>query len=123
MIVGLSVDYTVHLGHMYTYAGHGEGLQTRDERFQYAAMTMGMTVLAGGSTTLGAGIFLFGAQIVFFTKMAILLTLTVTFSIFYSFFFMMALASWVGPEGTFANVCSCRHSTPVRAEEAKQATL
>lgn len=120
MIVGLSVDYTVHLGHMYTYAGSEEGLETRDERFQYAVLTMGMTVIAGGSTTLGAGIFLFGAQITFFTKMAILLTLTVTFSLFYSFFFMMALASWVGPEGTYARVCSCRGKNRVGTDSAAQ---
>lgn len=123
MIVGLSVDYTVHLGHMYTYAGREERLQTRDERFRYASLTMGMTVLAGGSTTLGAGIFLFGAQITFFTKMAILLTLTVIFSLFYSFFFMMALASWVGPEGTRGTVCGCRSSNQVIGTQVAKTEL
>lgn len=102
MIVGLSVDYTVHLGHMYTFAGNHEGFETRSERFEYAILTMGTTVIAGGSTTLGAGLFLFGAQITFFAKMGILLTLTVVFSLYYSFFFMMPLASWIGPEGDYA---------------------
>lgn len=105
MIVGLSVDYTVHLGHMYTHAGTEEGLNTRQERFEYSVLTMGMTVLAGAATTLGAGLFLFGTQITFFFKMAILLTLTVTFSVAYSFFMMLGLASWIGPEDDYARAC------------------
>lgn len=72
MIVGLAVDYTVHMGHMYTYAGEIEAMESREERFRYAALSMTSTVLAGGATTLGAGLFLFGAQITFFTKVSLL---------------------------------------------------
>lgn len=117
MIVGLSVDYTVHLGHMYTFAGNHEGFETRSERFEYAILTMGTTVIAGGSTTLGAGLFLFGAQITFFAKMAILLTLTVTFSLYYSFFFMMPLTSWIGPEGDYAKFRGVKKDKLVDAKE------
>jgi len=104
MIVGLSVDYAIHLGHMYTVAGNTEGLKSREDKFHYAVLTMGPTVLAGGLTTLGAGAFLFGAQITFFGKMGVLLTLTVCCSLFYSLIFLMAVAAWLGPEGTTANL-------------------
>ena len=119
MIVGLSVDYTVHLGHMYTFAGNHEGFDTRSERFEYAILTMGTTVIAGGSTTLGAGLFLFGAQITFFAKMGILLTLTVTFSLYYSFFFMMPLASWIGPEGDYAKFLGVKKDTFAEVKDAE----
>lgn len=104
MIVGLSVDYAIHLGHMYTYAGEKEGIESRIDRFHYAVLTIGPTVLAGATTTLIAGVFLFGAQITFFTKMGVLLTLTVCCSLFFSLFFLMACVAWFGPEGTTGNV-------------------
>uniref|UniRef100_A0A7S3PQM2 SSD domain-containing protein n=1 Tax=Aplanochytrium stocchinoi TaxID=215587 RepID=A0A7S3PQM2_9STRA len=104
MIVGLSVDYAIHLGHMYTVAGKSEGFESREDKFHYAVLTMGPTVLAGGMTTLGAGAFLFGAQITFFGKMGVLLVLTVTCSLFYSLVFLMSVAAWFGPQGTYANL-------------------
>mmetsp|Transcript_9031 Transcript_9031/g.10312 ORF Transcript_9031/g.10312 Transcript_9031/m.10312 type:complete len:358 (-) Transcript_9031:335-1408(-) len=104
MIVGLAVDYCVHLGHMYTLAGETEGYTSRIDRFHYSILTMGPTVLAGGATTLGAGLFLFGCQIKFFTKMGVLLTLTVCCSLFFSLFFLMGASAWFGPEGTTCNL-------------------
>mmetsp|Transcript_7225 Transcript_7225/g.8275 ORF Transcript_7225/g.8275 Transcript_7225/m.8275 type:complete len:915 (+) Transcript_7225:228-2972(+) len=93
MIVGLSVDYCVHLGHMFTLAGKNEGYKKKIDRFHFAALTMGPTVLAGGATTLGAGVFLFGCQITFFNKMGVLLTMTVCCSLFFSLFFLMPAAT------------------------------
>jgi len=104
MIVGLSVDYAIHLGHMYTHAATEVGLSSRTDRFQYSAMTIGPTVVAGAATTLFAGIFLFGAQLIFFAKMGVLLTLTVCCSLFFSLFFLMGFLAAFGPENSTGDV-------------------
>mmetsp|Transcript_19716 Transcript_19716/g.25544 ORF Transcript_19716/g.25544 Transcript_19716/m.25544 type:complete len:843 (-) Transcript_19716:79-2607(-) len=93
MIVGLSVDYCVHLGHMVTHAKKNEGFSKKADQFHFSALTMGPTVLAGGATTLGAGVFLYGCQITFFNKMGVLLTMTVTSSLYFSLFFLMPAAT------------------------------
>ena len=41
---------------------------TREERMRAALVEMGISVVAGAITTFGAGLFLFGATITFFTK-------------------------------------------------------
>ena len=117
MIVGLSVDYTVHLAHMYTFAGEHEGFETRGERFEYAILTMGVTVLGGGITTLGAGVFLLGCQVTFFFKIGTLLVLTVVFSLYFSLMFMMPLCHFIGPEGETARFlrCQCSRGSQVAA--------
>merc|ERR1711998_516313 len=47
IVIGLSVDYAIHLGHMYDHAGHEQGESKRDKRFEYAARKMVYTVLGG----------------------------------------------------------------------------
>ena len=59
-----SVDYVVHLGHMYSECVHAD----RDSRVRHAAVTMGVTVVAGAATTLGAGLVMLLCQLTFFTK-------------------------------------------------------
>lgn len=104
MIVGLSVDYAIHLGHMYTHAAKEVGLSSREDRFQYSAVAIGPTVVAGAATTLFAGVFLFGAQLIFFAKMGVLLTLTVCCSLFFSLFFLMGFLAALGPENSTGDV-------------------
>lgn len=56
IIIGLSVDYVVHLANAYV-----ENVkETRYERTREMLTIMGVSVLGGGCTTLGAGLFLFG---------------------------------------------------------------
>merc|ERR1712071_485236 len=71
----------------------------RKERTAESARTMATTVAAGGMTTLGAGLCMFGCQMVFFTKMAVLISLTIVLSLGYSLGFFMALCALCGPEG------------------------
>merc|ERR1719231_1827545 len=79
IVVGFSVDYTIHLGHMYNHGAH-EGLNTREERFKYAIKKMGGTVMGGAITTAGSGVFMFPATMLFFNKMAYMITLTIVLS-------------------------------------------
>ena len=68
---GFSVDYVVHMGHMYIEAAEKSGAMTREKRFFYAASKMGSTVMAGAITTAGSGAFMFLCQMMFFYKMAV----------------------------------------------------
>ena len=96
IVIGFSVDYVCHLSHPYSHSAS----PFRKERVSEAARTMGVTVAAGGVTTLGAGLCMFGCQMVFFSKMAILISLTITVSIVYSLGFFMCLLALIGPQGS-----------------------
>ena len=95
IVIGLSVDYTVHLGHMYVEAGE----PLREGKLNVAATNMGVTVVAGGVTTLGSAIFMYVCQLSFFAKMATLIAGTIAFSLVYSLLFFMPLCAVLGPEG------------------------
>ena len=104
MVIGLSVDYTIHLAHMYDHAGHELGVEDREGRFRYAVETMSGTVLGGAITTCGAGLFMFLCVQSFFAKMATLIVFTIVFSVIYALFWFMPLMSLIGPEGTAGHI-------------------
>jgi len=88
IIAGFSVDYVVHLAHAYTTA-HG----STEERIRAAFGDMGISVLNGMVTSVGASIPLFLCQLQFFAKFGTFLCLTIAFSwVFANFVFMSALA-------------------------------
>jgi len=95
IVIGLAVDYTVHLGHVYTEAT----LHTREGKMGTAATVMGVTVVAGAFTTFGCAFFMFFCQLTFFTKMATLIGGTIAYSVLYSLFFFMPLLALLGPAG------------------------
>ena len=47
LVVGFSVDYTIHLGHMFVAAGREHDLQNSLDRFSFAIRKMGGTVVGG----------------------------------------------------------------------------
>ena len=95
IVIGLAVDYTVHLGHVYTEShAHSRGDKVRD-----AATVMGVTVVAGGITTFGCATFMFPCQLTFFSKMATLIGGTISFSLLYSLFLFLPLCALLGPQG------------------------
>merc|ERR1711865_162533 len=93
-------------GHMIEEAGSLCGFQDREERFSYAAIKMGSTVLAGAITTAGSNIFMFACQLTFFSKMATLNVLCIVFSFCYSLFFFMPLCLLIGPEGETGSIAN-----------------
>jgi len=95
IVIGLSVDYTVHLGHMYVDSED----ESREGKLTASATNMGVTVVAGGVTTLGAAVFMFACQLTFFSKMATLIAGTIAFSLLYSLLFFMPLCAVLGPQG------------------------
>ena len=102
MIVGLSVDYVVHLGHMFLESPLGS--RSREKRVAFSSIAMGVTVVGGAGTTFGAGVIMFACQITFFEKFAVLIPLTIFFSITYALFFFMPLCAMLGPSGKCGDV-------------------
>jgi len=93
IVIGFSVDYVVHIGHMYSEspALHSE------QRAEDAAGFMGKTVIGGAITTLGAGVFLMGCQMIFFRKMGILIALTITYSLGFAMVLFLSVVGLFGP--------------------------
>ena len=65
MVIGLSIDYTLHLSHAYMLSED----KTRDGKVSHAATTMGVTVLAGAFTTFTSALFMVPCQLTFFSQM------------------------------------------------------
>lgn len=115
IVIGFSVDYTVHLGHMYK-----EGIGSREEKTRHALTYMGTTVVGGGFTTLCAGLVLFLCTLTFFTKMALLLVWTIILSIVYALCFFMPMCLVFGPEGKFGEVPSIPHLIQMATKGCKK---
>ena len=64
MVVGMAVDYVVHLSEAYLESHE----RSRTGRTVDMLTTMGISVLSGAASTLGATFFLFFPQIIFFVK-------------------------------------------------------
>ncbi|CAE7924119.1 DISP1 [Symbiodinium necroappetens] len=100
IVIGYSVDYVVHLAHMYCEAKHF-GHETRDDRAKFAIRNMGSTIFAGALTTMLAGATMFMCFFYFFIKMALLICVTIMYSFLYSLIFFMAVLWLAGPEYNF----------------------
>jgi predicted RND superfamily exporter protein len=98
IVIGYSVDYVVHLAHMYEEAPKF-GCTTRHQRASFAIENMGGTVFAGAVTTAGAGVIMFLCFSTFFHKMAILISMTIVYSFFFSLGLFTSLLFLIGPEG------------------------
>jgi len=95
IVLGLAVDYTVHLGHIIS-----KSTQTsRGGKVAEAASMMGGTVLAGSVTTLGSALLMFACQLSFFAKMAVLISGTVILSLSFALLFFLPLCALIGPSG------------------------
>lgn len=82
IVIGFSVDYVVHLSHVYVEAGHRDPpLNDREERVTFALKSMGGTVFSGAITTFGSGLFLVFTQLIFFVKFSVLIMVTIASSI------------------------------------------
>lgn len=67
VVVGLSVDYTVHLGHSYNECRVVDGKDaSREDRTQHALTEMGISVVSGAGTTFLAAVFLVFTSFTFY---------------------------------------------------------
>mmetsp|Transcript_29152 Transcript_29152/g.65999 ORF Transcript_29152/g.65999 Transcript_29152/m.65999 type:complete len:992 (-) Transcript_29152:160-3135(-) len=107
IVIGYSVDYVVHLAHIYCDAA-AHGIKTREERSVFAIKNMGATVFAGAITTAGSGMFMFFCFMTFFFKMAVLICMVIFYSFLFALFFFMSLAFLIGPEDQVGHICCGR---------------
>ena len=100
MVVGLSVDYVVHLAEGYHMSKHTD----RMTRVQDMLEEVGISVFSGACTTMGAAIFLLFAQIQFLIKFGIFMLSTIGFSLLFSLGCFVTIMGLFGPVGTTGNI-------------------
>ncbi|KAK2158902.1 hypothetical protein LSH36_162g08051 [Paralvinella palmiformis] len=100
LVVGLSVDYVVHLAEGYSRSVHEHRLgRTRDMLEE-----VGISVVSGALTTIGASVFLLFAEILFFAQFGIFMFCTIFFSISYALVFFVTLVAIIGPQKEFGSL-------------------
>ena len=113
LVVGLSVDYCVHLAEGYARCK----LPDRKSRVQNALEEVGISVISGAITTLGASIFLMAAIITFFLRFGLFMFMVIGFSCLYSLGLFMTVLGLIGPQNNFGSLhpvfeklkkCCCR---------------
>merc|ERR1712087_215598 len=77
MIIGMSIDYAVHIAHAYN-----EGVGSRAQKTLQVIQGVGVSVLSGAPTTFLASLPIFGTLIYVYFKMAIFLVLVALFGVF-----------------------------------------
>jgi len=95
IVIGLSIDYTLHLSHAYM----DNDSTSREAKVTHAATIMGVTVVGGAITTFVSALFMLACQLTFFGSMCTLIGGTIMFSLTYSLFFFMPLMALAGPTG------------------------
>ena len=100
LVVGLSVDYAVHLADSYVRCEYSD----RTSRVKHMLGNVGVSVLAGASTTLGASAFMLGSRILFFFQFGIFIFCTIGFSIVYALVVFTITIGLIGPEGDKGNI-------------------
>uniref|UniRef100_A0A7S2CWY4 SSD domain-containing protein n=1 Tax=Haptolina brevifila TaxID=156173 RepID=A0A7S2CWY4_9EUKA len=94
LVVGMSIDYAVHLAHFYTHAAG-----SRYEKAQEALYGVGASVLGGAATTVGAGSTLLFCVAMFFYVQGLFILFTALCALLHSFAFLMPLFMIAGPVG------------------------
>ena len=95
MVVGLSVDYVVHLAEAYRMSS----AYRRHDRVKDMLQSMGLSVISGALTTIGAAVFMLFAQIQFFFQFGIFIISTIGFSLIFSLLGFTTFMSLCGPQG------------------------
>ena len=100
LVVGLSVDYVVHLAEGYIELDEGNRLQ----RTKHTLGHVGISVISGACSTLGASVFMFAGKIIFFMQFGIFIFVTIGFSALYSLLFFSAVLTLIGPQGDYGSI-------------------
>ena len=94
LVVGLSVDYVVHLAEGYHLSLHKDRLRRTRDMLE----GMGMSVFFGAFTTLGASMFMFLSRALFGLQFGVFLFCTVGFSLLFSLGLFTTLMGLIGPQ-------------------------
>ena len=119
LVVGLAVDYVVHLADGYVRSQK----QSRRDKVRETLGHVGISVLSGASTSLGASVFMVAAKILFFFQFGIFMFCTIGLSIIYALILFTTILGIFGPEGNtgslepFYNWCKRKTGRPIQEEE------
>lgn len=108
IIIGLSVDYVLHLGHSYNHSTSPD----RITKTKQALVELGTSVFASALTTIGSMVILTLCTIKLFNVMGIIIAVTVGVAIFSSLGPFCAVLCIIGPEkdaGKLTGCCRGRH--------------
>lgn len=94
MLVGLAVDYVVHLAEGYKFSLHTD----RKNRTRDMLESMGTSVLAGACTTLGASFFMLFSQLKFYLQFGTFMFTTIGFSLCFSLGLFTVILGILGPQ-------------------------
>ena len=100
LVVGLAVDYVVHLAEGYTRSLKKD----RKGRTHDMLEEVGVSVLSGAITTMGAAALLLIAEIVFFFQFGLFIFCTILFSITYALLLFTTFMGLAGPNGTTGSI-------------------
>eukprot|EP00439_Symbiodinium_sp_Y106_P041070 s856_g5.t1 len=95
MVIGLSVDYVIHLGDAYLECPD----ESREDRVQFMVTKMGVSVISGAISSAGAAIFMTFCQSLFLIKFGIVICFVISVSVVTSLVFFSALLLVAGPSG------------------------
>ena len=104
ILVGLSIDYISHI--VVAYVATRQTVMSKDERALSALRSVGGAITAGWISTVAAAACLLGATIVFFTKFAAFIVVTLTMSYVQAIFVLPLLLATFGPEFRSSNIPS-----------------
>ncbi|XP_062604597.1 uncharacterized protein LOC134266358 [Saccostrea cucullata] len=106
MVVGLAVDYVVHLAEAYNMSP----FEKRQDKTPDMLGKMGFSVISGALTTFGASVFMIGAQIQFIYEFGKFVMITASMSLLFSLFVFTSLMLNFGPEGDTGSIKAlCRN--------------
>ena len=100
LVVGLAIDYVVHLAEGY----HSSKQQDRLGRLHDMLSEVGVSVISGAFTTLGASFFMLFAVVLFFIKFGLFMFCTIGFSMIYSLGLFSTLLGIMGPERNVGSI-------------------
>merc|ERR1712096_262710 len=102
LVIGFSCDYCVHIAHGYIVAPLKD---SRKHRCQFALLQNGHAIMSSSVVSVLSTIpILASVDELLYWKMGILTTLTIAFSVIFSFSAFTLLLATVAPEGSFGQV-------------------
>eukprot|EP01062_Namystynia_karyoxenos_P028229 TRINITY_DN21427_c0_g1_i1.p1 TRINITY_DN21427_c0_g1~~TRINITY_DN21427_c0_g1_i1.p1 ORF type:complete len:1283 (+),score=341.56 TRINITY_DN21427_c0_g1_i1:123-3851(+) len=95
MVPGMAVDYVAHLTEAYTEVHATK----RNDRVRLMLTEVGISVVSGAMSTLGASLFLFAPVITFFNQFGLFMFMTISLSLGMALLLFPAIMAICGPEG------------------------
>merc|ERR1712196_400960 len=102
-VIGMSVDYVVHLAHAYN---EQEG--SRKEKCREALADVGISIIGGAITTCGAALLLFAPPNLSFGLFGRFILFTSMYACWYCFTLLVPVLMAIGPTGTVGDI-NCFH--------------